>query len=160
MVLPKLMSGKRQRFECGNKHDNAHGAREAEIPRFGKVDVAITMCVCFGLSRITTITTIFGTTAPHGFGTSGLSGPEVSRLGSWDKGIAVVSDDSGYNSDDGDEFHNGDGDGRDDRGLDGGGVLRRRVAPSNSPRLSYCSICLNLHIVGQSGLEEIFNRDP
>ena len=47
-----------------------------------------------GLPRITTITT-FGTAAPHGFGISGLGGPEVSGLGSWDKGIAVVFDDSG-----------------------------------------------------------------
>ena len=83
---------------------------------------------------MTTITTTCATTAPHGFGTSGLGGPEVSGLGHWDKGIAVVSDDSGYNSDDGDEFHNGDGDGRDDRGLDGGGVLRRRVAQLLLPR--------------------------
>ena len=48
MVLPKLMSGKRQRFECGNKHDYARGAREAEIPGIGKVDVAITMRVGLG----------------------------------------------------------------------------------------------------------------
>ena len=63
-----------------------------------------------------------------------MGGPEVSGLGHWDKGIAVVSHDSGYNSDDGDEFHNGDGDRRDDRGLDGGGVLRRRVAQLLLPR--------------------------
>ena len=46
--------------------------------------------------------------------------------------------------------HHGDDDGQDDGGGVGAGVLRvywpAPAAPSNSPSLRYCSICLNLHV--------------